>query len=209
MAISPPTIPSPDDEMPRLVEFAVVGQVHLRHHAEQPAAMDGHRRVVERAGMAQRRADQQQRQQIGGGCNDRGDCRLDRIQQGGLLQQIADRVAGHAKFREHGERRAALVAIACDCKDRLGVGRRVGERAARGAGGDAGKAVSVDRAELKAHSTRCLLLSRKQYGASPLRRHLWRNLDANRGPVPKTAHCRPVADTQVSDLLFLKAIPTG
>ena len=43
MVISPPTMPSPDDEMPRLVEFAIVGQMHLRHHAEQPAAMDGDR----------------------------------------------------------------------------------------------------------------------------------------------------------------------
>ena len=100
------------DKMPRLVEFAVVGQMHLRHHAEQPAAMDGDRRVVERAGMAQRGADQQQRQQIGGGGNDRADCCLDRVQQGGLLQQIADRVAGYAEFREHRERRTALVALA-------------------------------------------------------------------------------------------------
>ena len=81
-------------EMPRLVEFAVVGQMHLRHHAEQPPAVDRHRRVVERTGMSQRGADQQQRQQFGRGGNDRGDGVLNRLQQGGLVQQVADRIAG-------------------------------------------------------------------------------------------------------------------
>ena len=100
-------------EMPRLVEFAVVGQMDLRHHAEQPAAMDRQRAVVERSGMAQRRADQQQRQQIGGRGDQVRDRGLHRVQQRGLLQQVADRVAGQAEFRKHRQRHAAPVAVAC------------------------------------------------------------------------------------------------
>ena len=39
-------------EMSRLIEFAVVGQMDLGHHAEQAAAMDRQRAVVECAGVA-------------------------------------------------------------------------------------------------------------------------------------------------------------
>ena len=51
-------------EMPQFVELAVVGQMHLGHNTQQPAAMDRERAVVQRAGMAQRRANQQHGQQI-------------------------------------------------------------------------------------------------------------------------------------------------
>ena len=53
-------------EMPLLVELAIVRQVHFWHHAQQPAAMDRHRAVVEPRAVAQRRADHQHRQQFAG-----------------------------------------------------------------------------------------------------------------------------------------------
>ena len=52
--------------MPVLVELAVVRQVDLRHDAEQPAALDGDGRVVDAPGVAERRADEQERPQRGG-----------------------------------------------------------------------------------------------------------------------------------------------
>ena len=160
-------------EMPRLVEFAVVGQMHLRHHTEQPAAMDRQRAVVQRSGMAQRRADQQQRQQIGRRRDQVRDRGLHRVQQRGLVQQVADRVARHAEFRKHRKRHAAPVAGLCHLEDRRHIRHRVGERAARRAGGDAGEAVAVDRAELcrNAHRAGHPLMSCTQYGARQQRRH--------------------------------------
>ena len=74
------------------------------------AAMDRERAVVQRAGMAQRRANQQQRQQISRRRDEFGDSLLHRIEQRGLVQQIADRVARDAEFREHRQCRASGVA---------------------------------------------------------------------------------------------------
>ena len=98
---------------------------------------------------------------------DRATACLHRVQQRGLLQQVADRVAGHAEFREHRQRHAAPVAVLRHLQDRRGIGRRIGERAARRAGGDAGEAVAVDRAELcrNAHRAGHPLMSCTQYGA--------------------------------------------
>ena len=62
--IVPPSVPCAGGEVPVLVELAVVRQVDLRHDAEQPAAVDGDGRVVDAAGVAQRRAEEQQRQQL-------------------------------------------------------------------------------------------------------------------------------------------------
>ena len=133
------------DEVARLVELAVVRQVDFRHHAEQRAAMDGQGAVVERAQMPQRRADQQQRQQVGGGCDDGLDRGFDRVEQGGLLQQVADRVAGNAEFRKHRHAPRPGGRSPAPC-GRIGlrVGRRIGQRGAGGAGGDTGEAVTVE-----------------------------------------------------------------
>ena len=73
-------------EMARLVEFAVVWQVQFGHHAQQPATVDRERAIIERAGVPQRRTDQQERHQIGRSRDDIADHRLDRIEQGGLMQ---------------------------------------------------------------------------------------------------------------------------
>jgi len=98
--------------------------------------------------MAQRRADQQQRQKIGR-CRDQfPDGHFHPIQQHGLMQQVADRIARHAEFRKHRKRHPAPVTSLSYLKYRRDIRRRVGERAARRAGGDAGEAVAVDRAEL-------------------------------------------------------------
>ena len=65
--------------------------------------MDGERAVMSRTPVADWRADEQQRQQAGGGGDDRVDRCLHRVEHCGLLQQIADRVAGQAKFGEYRE----------------------------------------------------------------------------------------------------------
>ena len=135
------------DEMPRLVEFPVVRQVDLRHHAEQRAAMDGKGAVIQRAKMPQRRPHQQQRHQVGRPRDDRLDRRLHRVQQRRLLQQVADGIAGNPEFREHRHRHRLPVAILGHAQDRLRVGRRVGQRRAGGASGDTGEAVAIKGTE--------------------------------------------------------------
>ena len=50
--------------MALLVEFAIVRQVALRHDAENVAAMDDDRAIVERAARAQRRADDEDREEL-------------------------------------------------------------------------------------------------------------------------------------------------
>ena len=51
-------MPVAGDEMARFVELPVVRQVDFRHHAEQPAAMDRQRAIVQRTQMPQWRAHQ-------------------------------------------------------------------------------------------------------------------------------------------------------
>ena len=43
--------------LPPLVELAVVGEVRLRHHPEEPSPVQDDRRVVDAAGVAERGAD--------------------------------------------------------------------------------------------------------------------------------------------------------
>ena len=135
------------DEVARLVELAVVGQVDFRHHPQKLAAMDRQSAVVECAAVSDRRADQQHWQEVGGGLDQRIDRRLDAVEQRGLLQQIADGVSGNAEFREHGQRHPLAIAVLRQLQDRCGVGGGVGQRGARGARGNPGEAVTVERAE--------------------------------------------------------------
>ena len=139
------------DEVAGLIELPIVGQVDFRHDAEQAAAVDGERAVVEGALVAQRGADQQQRHQLGRGFQDRGDSGFDSIEQGFLLEQVADGIAGYAKFGEHRQRDGAAVAVLGHAEDRARVGRGIGEGRARGTGRDAGEAVAVEGPE--AHGT--------------------------------------------------------
>ena len=112
-AISPPAMPSPDDEMPRLVELAVVRQV--RPSAPRRAGgRDGSparsctARPAWRSGAPTSSSGSSSAEAVDDGV-DRG---FHRVQQRGLLQQVADRVAGDAELGEHRQRHAALVAVA-------------------------------------------------------------------------------------------------
>jgi hypothetical protein len=154
-------------EVPRLVEFAIIGQMHLRHHTEQPAAMDRQRAVVQGTGMAQWRAHQQQRKQIGRRFDQIRDSLLHRVEQHGLVQQIADRVARDAEFGEHRQRRASRMARTRHIHDGCRIRGRIGERAACCAGGDPGEAVAVNRAKVfgSRHQAGRPFMSPTEYGA--------------------------------------------
>ena len=149
-------------EMAALVELAVVGQVGLRHHAQQPAAMDSERRVVQPPGVAHRRTYQQQGQQGRRILHQARDRLLHRVQQRVLLQQVADGVAGHAEFGEYRHRHRLVVALPGHAQDGLRIRRRVGQGHPRRARGDAGEAVPVKRAERsgRGHVGSCLAAGR-------------------------------------------------
>ena len=85
--------PGAGREMALLVELAVVGQVALRHDAQHRAAMDHHGRVVEAVAPAQRRPDDQHRQEVAAAVDQRQHRGLDGVEQRRLEEQVVERVA--------------------------------------------------------------------------------------------------------------------
>ena len=72
---------------------------------------------------------------------------LNPVEQRVLQEQVVDRIARERELWQHHKGHAPLVAGANHAENRLGVGHRIGERDARGAGGDARKTVPVDGVE--------------------------------------------------------------
>ncbi len=78
--------------MPALVEFAVVRQKDLGHHAQHPAAMDRHGAIIELTLHPQRRADDEHRKPLPAGIDEPRELALDRVEHRVLEQEIIDRV---------------------------------------------------------------------------------------------------------------------
>ena len=81
-------------EVPPLVELAVIRQVHLGHDAQKPPPVNGEGRVVEAAQVTHRSPNEQKRHEIHGAGHDAFDGPFHGLEQGVLLQQVLDRVAG-------------------------------------------------------------------------------------------------------------------
>ena len=135
--------------MALLVELPVVRQEGLRHDAEQAAALDGERGIVDAVAPAERRADQQQRPEIGRFGDHPGGGGLDRVQQGLLEQQVLDRVGREAEFGEDRQRGPRIVAPPGEVEDRVGVALGLGRVAPACAGRNPGEAVAVEGAEAR------------------------------------------------------------
>ncbi len=131
-----------------LVKLPVRRQIGFRNDAEKPPAMDHERRVVEPAGMAERRADDQHGGEGGGLLQHRLDGLFHRVQNRVLEQQILDRIAGQCQFREDRHRHAAPVAVTCHRQHGFGIAGGVRQRRLGGAGGHPGKPLSVERTEV-------------------------------------------------------------
>ncbi len=84
----------------------------------------------------------------GRGCRrdpmDRG---LDRVEQRVLQQQVLDRIARKAEFREHREPDASAMAGGGRREDRLGIAGRIGDAGLDRSGRDPQEAVGIDRSE--------------------------------------------------------------
>ena len=144
----------PGRELTALVELPVGGQVRLGRDTQHGAAMNDDRGVVDAVPVAQRRADHQHRQQIGGCDHDVEQGVLDRVEQRILQQDVLDRVARQRQLGEDRQRHAVVVALARQPQDRRGVGRRVADRGVVRARGDPDKTLAVAVVEIH-----CLLLS--------------------------------------------------
>ncbi len=140
-------------ELAALVELAVGRQVGLRRHPEHPAAVHHDGAVVDAVAVPEGGADDEHRQQVAGALDHGGQGGLDGVQQRVLQQQVLDRVAGEGQLGEDGDRDAVLVAGPGLAEDGVGVGRRVGQRGALRARGDAREPVPVDRGE--PHGDQC------------------------------------------------------
>ena len=154
-------------DLPAFVKFPISGQIGFRHDAEHAPAMDDERRIVEPAGMAQRRAHDQHGQQLSRGLDQTANRLFHRIQHRILEQQILDRIAGQGQFREHRHRHAALVAIARGGQHGIGIAGRIRQRRLDGAGGHTGEPLGVKG--IKFHSQiMAPMKHRKKLKAPPL-----------------------------------------
>ena len=136
--------------LPAFVELPVGRQVGLGRHPEHAAAVDDHRAVVDPVQPAQRRADDEHRQQVNRFRDDPGERVLDRAEQAVLQQDVLDRIPGQGQFREDRDRHRVVVAVPGDPQHRLGVGRGIGQHGGVRAGRHPREAVSVGREEVHA-----------------------------------------------------------
>ena len=121
----PYTVP-PMGEPALFVEFAIVREIAFRDSAEDRAACDDERAIVNPAIAQQRCTDDENRWEIPARFNDHGQLFLHRFEQRRLEVQIIQGVGGQAKF---GKQHQVDIALRCQpglCHDTFGIVRHVG-----------------------------------------------------------------------------------
>ncbi len=126
-----------------LVVLAVVRQEALRDDAEEPAAGDRQRAVVEAARVPQRGSDQKDRRQIGARGGDLADGRLHGIEQRRLQVKIVDRVGGDAELGKDREVDVRGIGAPRLLEDGVAIVADVRRAHARGAGGNPDEAMPM------------------------------------------------------------------
>ena len=121
-------------EMPPFVELTIIRQIGFRHDAEQRAAMDHQRAIVEPRAPAHRRPDDNDRHQRAGCLQEMNSRLLDGGQKRILMQQIVDRIGRQREFGKDDQPGAARIGVAAHGGDRLDVEGRIGDAHARRAG---------------------------------------------------------------------------
>ena len=133
------------------VIFAIIGQEGLRHDAEDAAAVERHRAIVEPAVADERGADEQQRREAGGLVGDGADGAFAGALLRRLQMQIVDRVGGEVEFGKDDEIDAAIMRLARHGDGRGDVGGDVADAGERRRRRDAGELVAMDRGEGVGH----------------------------------------------------------
>ena len=152
------------DEMSLLVEFAIVRQIGLGHHAQHLAAMDDDGRVVEPVRHPERRPDDQNREELARRVDDPGDRPLDFVEQRVLQQQVLDGIGRQTQFGKDHDCRPSLVALGREFQ-RLGqIVGRIGHAGARHAAGHADEFMGVERIKIgHRDSSHPLLVPRRSF----------------------------------------------
>ena len=109
--------------MTLFVELAVVRKIGLRDDCKCAASVNCNRAVVEGCSLAQRCADDDQREKIRTGSNDGGERSLDLIKKNILKEEIIDCVPRNTQLREERDRDAAFIAAFCGCNDFFCIGQ--------------------------------------------------------------------------------------
>ena len=112
--------------------------------------MDDDRGVEQSSLVSKRRADDDHRQQVCAGGDDRGQSLVYGVEHGVLSEQVVQGVAGEGQFGEHGDRDAGLGQPPTDVDDTLRVATGIGDVDVSGARGDPGESVRIQRGELHA-----------------------------------------------------------
>jgi hypothetical protein len=139
-------------EMPLLVEFAIVRQVRLGHHAENCATVDDDRRIEQSARTPDRRADDQHGQQITRDFGQAIDRLFDRREQRILKKQIVNGIGGETQLREDHECGVQLISSPRQTNSLFKVCRNISNPGAGHARGDANEVLTVERLETR-HET--------------------------------------------------------
>src|SRR4051812_28267053 len=137
-------------ELTPLVELPVVGQVGLRHDAEQPPLADEGAAVIEEPVDRDRQTDEGRDRQPARGGEQFAQRVLRRLQQRSLVKQVVACVGREAKLGEHREHRLLACRAAHQLDGRVEIRRRVADTDARGGEGHAREVVAV-KAQKVAH----------------------------------------------------------
>ena len=129
------------DEVALLVKFAIVGQVHFWHKAQQFTVAEYCRAVVELAVVAYRQPDEDNEVQPFAGFQNRGKAVLGPAQERFLQEQIAAGVAGQCKLRQTEQLDVFFGVFAHDADDLVGVVGAIGH--AQGGAGCGGTDESI------------------------------------------------------------------
>ncbi|MCY1509157.1 hypothetical protein D9M68_434900 [compost metagenome] len=131
-------------ELAPFIEFPVVRQVRLGHHALHTARGDHHRAVEQLVLHAQRHAHHHRQRQLARGFDDGAERGLARIEQRALVEQVVAGIGRQAQLRERGQHRAALRGLRGQRQRLARVESGVGHAADRHADRHAGKAVGIE-----------------------------------------------------------------
>ena len=118
----------PRGEPARLVEFGVVGDVALGHHAEQAPLGHNRRAVVEPVLVPQRKTDDECERQLARLAHNLAQRLVRRIEQRGLQEEVGAGVARDGQFGEGDQFDAPPCGLLRQRHDALGIARAVGHR---------------------------------------------------------------------------------
>ena len=130
-------------ELALFVVLAVLGQIALGDHAQDPATVDDHRGVEQTALGDQGRANHDHRDQPGAGAHDRLQAGQHRVLHRALVEEVLARVGGQSQLREDRERGSGVGGALGHRHGAPGVELRVADSHVRDRGRDSHEAVVV------------------------------------------------------------------